>query len=122
MDSSSSSRVSVSSTAQSSATGSSSSFNSASQPPAFNSVIPKSKEQRITVNIIQASMEYSPTGKVDFTSQAQMHLDVSESNANVVYIINEVQKRWGNEYLLVTTDGLLLEDCNATQGRFYAHI
>ena len=72
LDSSSSSRFSISSTAQSSATGSSSSFNSASLPPAFKFVIPKSKEQRITVKIIQASMEYSPTGKVDFTRQAQM--------------------------------------------------
>lgn len=50
---SSSSRMTVSSTAQSSGVGASASYNS--QPPLFKSVIPKhssSKEQRITVKII----------------------------------------------------------------------
>ena len=43
-------RVSISSTAQSSSAGSSSSFNSAPHPPAFKSVIPKSKETKCHVD------------------------------------------------------------------------
>ena len=112
-------RMTISTTAQSSQGGSSSSFNSAPQAPAFKSVIPKSglKEQRVTIKIVRASMETLPNGKVEFSSQAQMHLDISESNANIGHITKEVQERWGNEYVLVTTDGLLLEDCDATHGK-----
>ena len=33
------------------------------------------------------------------------------------YIRNAVQKRWGEEYTLVTADGLEIEDSSGTQGR-----
>ena len=46
-----------------------------------------------------------------------MHLDISESTANVRHILEEVQQRWGEEYMLVTLDGLELEDCEGTQGK-----
>ena len=46
-----------------------------------------------------------------------MHLDISESNANVKHILEEVQQRWGEDYMLVTVDGLELEDCEGTQGK-----
>lgn len=84
--------VSISNTAQSSSTLLSCSFNTTPQSPAFKSVIPESKEQRVTVNITQASMETLPNGKSDFISQA---MDIAEPNANVVHIMNEVQLRWG---------------------------
>ena len=67
----------------------------------------------MTVKIVRASMETTKNG---FTHEAQMHLDIIESNANVMYITKEVQQRWGEKYVLVTIDGLLLEDCDATQG------
>ena len=56
-------------------------------------------------------MESSPSGKVEFTHEVQMHLDVSEPNANVIHITKEVQQQWGERYDIVTTDGLDLEDC-----------
>jgi len=52
--------------------------------------------------------------KIEFSQEAQMHLDISE---NVRYILEEVQRRWGEEYMLVTLDGLELEDCEGTQGK-----
>lgn len=55
-------------------------------------------------------------GKVEFCKIEQMHLDVSESTANVSYVIKEVRQRWGEDYDLVTIDGLLLEDCKGAQG------
>ena len=39
-----------------------------------------------------------------------------ESTANVEYILTLVQRRWGEDYIIVTNDGLQLEDSPATQG------
>ena len=61
-------------------------------------------------------METFRSGKVEFTHEAQMHMDVSEPNANVVHITKEVQQGWGERYMIVTSDGLELEDCEGTQG------
>ena len=46
-----------------------------------------------------------------------MHLDVTECTANVEYVLNEVQQHWGDQYTLVTVDGLQLEDCEGTKGK-----
>ena len=45
-----------------------------------------------------------------------MHLDLAESRANVEHVTKEVQQRWGPNYVIVTSDGLQLEDCEGTQG------
>ena len=42
-----------------------------------------------------------------------MLLDIVQSNANVEHILNEVRQRWGDDYVLVTLNGLVL----GTQGR-----
>ena len=113
-------RLTVSSTAQSSGSGASASFNSNPPPPAFKSVVPKQampKGPTVTVKIIRAKMERSRTGKVECTQEAQLHLDVAESTANVQYVLSEVQQRWGDQYVLVTIDGLELEDCEGTKGK-----
>ena len=112
--------LTISNIAQSSGTGASASYNSNPPPPAFKSVIPKQampKGPTSTVKIIRANLERSRTGKVEFTQEAQIHLDVMESTANVQYVLNEVQQRWGEEYVLVTIDGLELEDCEGTIGK-----
>lgn len=69
------------------------------------------------MKIIRAKMERSRTGKVEFTQEAQMQLDVAESTANVQYVLSEVQQRWGDQYVLVTIDGLELEDCEGTKDK-----
>ena len=47
-------------------------------------------------------MESSRTGKITFTQEAQMHLDIADSMANVKHIPEGVQQRWGDQYVLVT--------------------
>ena len=111
----------ISSTAQSSGMGASASYNSnlPPPPPAFKSVIPKpscSKEQVASVKVVRAVMNTSRSGKTEFTPEAQMHLDISESTANVEHVTMEVKQRWGEQYIVVTADGLELEDCEGTQG------
>ncbi len=113
-------RLSVSSTAHSSGVGASASYNSNPPPPAFKSVIPKqsgSKEPTVNIKIVRAKMDSSRSGKVEFSQEAQMHLDVAESTANVNHILREVHQRWGEEYVIVTVDGLELEDCEGTKGK-----
>ena len=111
--------VTVSSTAQSSGIGASASYNSAPPPPAFRSVVPKhssSKGPTVSVKVIRATMESFRAGKTEFSQEAQMHIDISESTANVEHVTKEVQQRWGEKYIIVTADGLQLEDCEGTQG------
>ena len=38
------------------------------------------------------------------------------STASVDYIRSAVQKRWGSDHVLITTDGLEIEDHSGTQG------
>lgn len=108
-------QVSVSSTAQSSGGGASSFYHS-NPPPAFKSVIPKSKGATHTIKVVRATMETSRTGKVEFEQETQMHIDLTENTANVEHVIQEVKQLWGDSYVLVTVDGLQLEDCEGTQG------
>lgn len=105
----------VSSTATLGESGASASFRSG---PSFKSVIPSraGKKPKISVKIIRARMEHSRTGKVNFEQLSQMHLDISEKSANVPFVLGEVRKRWGEEYRLVTIDGLELEDCAGIRG------
>ena len=61
-------------------------------------------------------METTLSGKVEFTHETKMHLDVCEPNANMKHITKEVRQRLEEQYVIVTSDGLELEDCEGTQG------
>ncbi len=61
-------------------------------------------------------MTYSQNGKVVYTKHSQMLIDLSESTANVNHILNEIHQRWGEDYSIVTVDGLVLEDCEGNRG------
>ena len=56
-------------------------------------------------------------GKVEFSVAHQTFITISEPNANVNYIQSVVQQKWGREYILVTSDGLPIEDGSGTQGQ-----
>ena len=40
-----------------------------------------------------------------------------DTTANVGYIVREEQNRLGDQYVLVTLDGLLLEDCDGIHSK-----
>ena len=48
-------------------------------------------------------------------------IKIEESTATVEFIRQEVRRRWGESYILVTIDGLELEGSLATQGLFMHH-
>lgn len=66
-----------------------------------------------TINVVQANVKHLPGGECEFFHIGQTFLDVTESTANVNYI---VQRWWGSDYVLVMADGLEIEDISGTQG------
>lgn len=88
----------------------------------YRQLVPISKKPGSTLNVkvVQATMRRQANGKLEFTSTGQAFIDVTDSTANVHYITNVVQKKWGAEFQLVTADGLQLEDSSGTQGVYHA--
>ena len=74
------------------------------------------KAQSTNVKIVQASMKRLPNGKMEFMAQNQTFVDVTEVTANLHYVSSAIQRKWGPEYVLVTSDGLKLDDSSGTQG------
>ena len=77
---------------------------------------PFAKKGSNTINVKVAAIKHLGKGKVEFSSRGQTYIDVTDSTANVHYITNAVQQKWGTGFQLVTADGLALEDSSGTQG------
>lgn len=92
---------------------------SASTPPLqFRSVIARKASPSFNLKVIKARM--TRTGrKVEFDIKQQTFIEIVDATANVEHILGVVQRRWGSEYVLVTQDGLQLDDAPATQGMNY---
>ena len=45
-----------------------------------------------------------------------MYLQITELSANVTLIKAAIQRKWGADYTLVTSDGIELEDSPGTEG------
>ncbi len=73
--------------------------------------------QTVNVKIVKAMMKPGANGRPEFTPLTQTFVDVTESTANTTYILNAVQRKWGAQYVIVTSDGLQIEDGSGTQGR-----
>ena len=80
------------------------------------SVVPR-RVQSVNVKIVKATMKPGVNGRPEFTPVTQTFVDVTESTANTTYILNAVQRKWGAQYVIVTSDGLQIEDGSGTQGR-----
>jgi len=86
-------------------------------PPYFRSVVSTKKQPEHLVKIVKAKMTAATKrgGKPSFTFTGQTYLKLTETTANVANVCEEIQKQWGSEYTMVSTDGLEIEDCSATQ-------
>ena len=49
-----------------------------------------------------------------------MHVSVDEPSANVNTITSAIQSRWGANYVVVTADGLEVDNSAGTRGMCYA--
>ena len=68
------------------------------------------------MKIVQASIRRLPSGKTEFIPQNQTFVDVTEATANLHYVSSAVQHKWGQDYALVTSDGLKVDDSSGTKG------
>ena len=82
----------------------------------YKPIFSAKKEPTVSVKVVQAQLTRSSSGKAEFQRQGQLFIDVTEATANVPYISSAIQKKWGNDYLLVTVDGLEIKDSAGTQG------
>ncbi len=75
------------------------------------------KESRCNVKIVKAIMSRKDDhSKPSFFNERQEHVDITEATANVVYINSAIRSKFGDDYVVVTADGLKIEDSSGTQG------
>ena len=86
---------------------------SAGLPPAVRSVIPSRRGPTFTLKVVKASMLKYGQGKPVFQPVAQMFVDITETTANVEHVHAAICSRWGEDYKLVSIDGLQTEDSPA---------
>ena len=84
--------------------------------PQQTQFIQSKKSSSTNVKIVQATLKRLSSGKVEFTAQNQTFIDVTEATANLHYVSTAMQRTWGVDYILVTADGLKLDDSSGTQG------
>ena len=76
------------------------------------------KTQFCNIKIIQASVRCLSSGKLEFSPQNQTFVDVTETTPILHYVSSAVQRKWGQEYTLVMSDGLKVDNSSGTKGRF----
>ena len=74
------------------------------------------KSQTFNVKVVQANLKWLPNGKPEFKQMGQLFIDITETTANVQYVQSVIQSKWGSDYILVTVDGLQLDDSPGTKG------
>ena len=47
---------------------------------------------------------------------SQLNLSLTQETANVNYVTKAIKETWGEDYKLVTCDGIELEDSTTTRG------
>ena len=83
-------------------------------PPIFKSKVGGSSSS-ISVKIAYATMKRNGT-KCEFRKLHQAFIKVGESTANVSYLTEAVKEKWGKDLILVTADGMPIEDSSGTRG------
>ena len=63
---------------------------------------------------VQANMKKGR--KVIFETLNQLHIHLTESTANVDFVLSTIQQAWGLHHITVTSDGLRIDNSPATQG------
>ena len=88
------------------------------QRPIFSSRKGSNLTDSFTLKIIQAGVVHGQNNKISFVNHSQMFTTIVESTATVPYLSSMIQDKWGEGYVLVTSDGLRLEDSDGTRGMY----
>ena len=54
--------------------------------------------------------------KPKFTPTGLLYIEMLENNANIHVVMEAIKNKWGADFIIVTSDGLKLEDSPATRG------
>lgn len=88
-------------------------------PPYYKPIGSGKKDTTFNVKVVKATMnKLSPSGKVEFNRLEQTHISLDDRTANVNAVTSAVQLKWGTDYIVVTGDGLEVDDSSGTQGNF----
>ena len=69
------------------------------------------------VKVVKARMIKSTNGKqVEFDKLKEVHISLDEHTANVHVVTGAAKNTWGSGYIVVTADGLEVDDSAGTQG------
>lgn len=83
-------------------------------PPVFKSVMAKRNKSKL--KIVRANLRYAGNGKPTFESIDVFYVDIDEATSNVPSLLKAVQEEYGDNYVLLTNDGLMIKDSPATRG------
>ena len=97
--------------------GSSSSSSSSTSTPHTSKGLGNKVYNMCTTKVVKAE-KLMVGGKAEFTALEVMYVELKASTANVNYIQSYVQKIWGPQYVIVSNDGLQIQDTSATRGQF----
>ena len=85
--------------------------------PPFRSVVAPKKGPAYSLKIVQARVIKSHGKKPEAQCLRQLYMDITDTTANIDYTLTIVQRRWGEEFTLVTNDGLEFLDSLGTRGK-----
>ena len=111
---------------QSTASGSSSSSTLSSvasrqsSPSTFQSIIPAKRcnlSTRYSLKIVKATISGKSGNKPVFNNLEQIYVDLTDKTVSAVTIKSAVQDEWGDDYTVVTSDGLEIKDSAGTTGK-----
>lgn len=69
-----------------------------------------------SMQVIRVSKKRVSKGKYEFTENSQTWVNVTSETANVNYVNKAIKELWGDEYRLVTVDGIEIDDSPTTRG------
>ena len=90
--------------------------NQPASQPSYKPILGSRKKDETNVKVVKATTTKLPNGKVKFNTESQTFVKLTESTANVPFISNAIQSIWGKKYMLVSNDGLEIQDSSGTQG------
>ena len=77
-------------------------------------------QQSLSLPLLRWNMEVQANmnkgRKVIFETLNQLHIQLTESTANVDFVLSTIQQAWGLDHITVTSDGLRIDNSPATQG------
>ena len=56
------------------------------------------------------------SGKVEFTALEVAYIDLNPATATILHVETCVQQKWGEDFVVVSNDGLRICDSSATRG------